>query len=320
MKQYLAVDSGGSKVLALLYDEQFRPIRFCRVGSMRDNTTSPTLIRHSIASLIDEMALAGAHLDLITGIPDNRLLAQLRTAGTVVDQVVGCGELEAGFAAAEMFGDGLLALAGTGASLFGRYGGHTYAIGGYGASVSDEGSGYWIAREAFGAAIRYDEDRGSETILKKLLAEQLGRPNDLRAGIFHIYAQTALSPVAAVASCAPVVSLAAESGDAVAIEILRHAGQVLAEQLIALVRRHGLPKDLPVTISGSVWRSHPTLMREFRQVLQKAGMCHDVVVPAFEPVVGMVIQHYHRLYGTFTPKEHDRFAAYYRDFTFSIPQ
>ncbi len=321
MKQYLAVDSGGSKVLALLYDENFRPVKYYRTGSMRGNTTPPELVRRNISTLIDTLGLAGISIDTVTGIPDGGLLEQLRASGTTIDRVDGCGELEAGLAAAEIFEENaLMALSGTGATLFGRYNNRVYGLGGYGASVSDEGSGYWLAREAFGAAIRDDEGRGEKTLLTALLAEQLGCPGDLREGIFRIYARPEMSPVACVASCAPIVSMAADAGDAVALDILQRTGRVLGEQLTALVRRYSLPKDLPVTISGSVWRSHPVLFGEFRGVLRDAGLTRDITIPAFEPIAGVVIRHYRDLHGTFGEAEHARFLEMYKDFTFAIPK
>lgn len=318
MKNYLAVDSGGTKVLAVLYDEEFRPIKSYRTGSMRGNTTSAELIRRSIDALIDNLGLAGAHLDHVTGIVDGGLLERIKAAGAKIDSMSGCGELEAGLSAAEIFGDALMALSGTGATLFAQYRGCGYTVGGYGASVSDEGSGYWMARNAFGAAIKDAEGRGPKTMLTDLIAEQLGRPGDLRSAIFHIYGQTAMSPVACVASCAPLVSMAADADDGIALSILRDTGRVLGEQLLSLVRQYNLPKDLPVTISGSVWRSHRALFDEFTSVLREAGVERDVTVPAFEPIAGVIIRHYHNLYGEFGAAEHERFMGLYKDFLFSL--
>ncbi len=318
MKNYLAVDSGGTKVLAVLYDEEFRPIKSYRTGSMRGNTTSAELIRRSIDALIDNLGLAGAHLDHVTGIVDGGLLERIKAAGAKIDSMSGCGELEAGLSAAEIFGDALMALSGTGATLFAQYRGCGYTVGGYGASVSDEGSGYWMARNAFGAAIKDAEGRGPKTMLTDLIAEQLGRPGDLRSAIFHIYGQTAMSPVACVASCAPLVSMAADAGDGIALSILRDTGRVLGEQLLSLVRQYNLPKDLPVTISGSVWRSHRALFDEFTSILREAGLERGVAVPAFEPIAGVIIRHYHNLYGEFGAAEHERFMGLYKDFLFSL--
>lgn len=318
MKNYLAVDSGGTKVLAILYDEDFRPVKAYRTGSMRGNTTTAELIRRNIEALIDNLGLAGMHIAHVTGIVDGGLLERIKATGATISSMSGCGELEAGLSAAEIFGDALMALSGTGATLFGQYKGRGYTVGGYGASVSDEGSGYWMARSAFGAAIKDTEGRGPKTMLTDLIAEQLGRPGDLRSAIFHIYGQNAMSPVACVASCAPLVSMAADAGDGIALGILRDTGRVLGEQLVSLVRQYDLPKDLPVTISGSVWRSHPALFQEFCGVLREAGLEREVTIPSFEPIAGVVIRHYHSLHGTFGQAEHDRFMELYKDFTFSI--
>ncbi len=318
MKNYLAVDSGGSKVLAVLYDEDFRPIKSCRVGSMRDNTTSAALVRRNVDTLIENLGLAGMEIDCLTGIVDGGLAERLRSMGTIIRSASGCGELEAGLSAAEIFGDALMALSGTGATLFYRHNGHADGLGGYGASVSDEGSGYWMARNAFGAAIKDSEGRGPKTLLTDLIAEQLGSPGDLRGAIFRIYGQKAMSPVACVASCAPVVSMAAEAGDEIALQILRETGKVLADQLIAVVRKFELPKNLPITISGSVWRSHRSLFDEFAETLRDFGMECEVTIPAFEPIVGVIIRHYHSLYGKFGAEEHERFLNLYKDFTFSL--
>ncbi len=320
MKNYLAVDSGGSKVLAVLYDEDFRPVRACRVGSMRDNTTSAALIRHNVDTLIDTLGLAGMRLDHVTGIVDGGLTERMKARGTIIMSASGCGELDAGLSAAGIFEDALMALSGTGATLFYRYNGRSDGLGGYGAAVSDEGSGYWMARNAFGAAIKASEGRGPKTLLEDLIAEQLGRPGDLRGAIFHIYTRREMSPVACVASCAPVVSMAAEAGDEIALQILRDTGRVLAEQLIAVVRKFGLPRDLPITISGSVWRSHRALFDEFAGILHDFGMEREVTIPAFEPIAGVIIRHYRSVHGEFDDDARERFLEYYKDYRFSIPK
>ena len=103
MKNYLAVDSGGSKVLAILYDEDFRPVKTCRVGSMRGNTTSKELIRRNVDTLIESLGLAGMCLDCVSGIVDGGLMERMKACGTVVMKGAGCGELEAGLAAAGIF-------------------------------------------------------------------------------------------------------------------------------------------------------------------------------------------------------------------------
>ena len=317
MKNYLAVDSGGTKVLAVLYDEQFRPIKTCRTGSLRKNTTPPDLIRRNLDTLVDELGLAQIKLDRVAGILDTGFVEGLEERGIEICCISSCDELEAGLATAGIFGNGLMALSGTGATMFGIYDGCRHYLGGYGASVSDEGSGYWLARNAFGAAIKASEGRGPDTLLVDLIAQRFGCPGDLRNAIFRIYGQPGVSPVACVASCSPLVSAAAEAGDAVALELLKETGQVLGEQLVALVRMQKLPKDLPVTISGSVWRSHNALFDAFGGILRQNGL-NPVTVPVFEPIVGVIIRHYYELYGQFGEEDRQRFEVLYPEYVFSI--
>ena len=96
MKQYLAVDSGGTKVLAILYDEAFHPIRSARAGSMRDNTTARDLVLRNADQLIDDLGIGGQTISLLTGVWDGGLSERLNARCTV-EKSRGCGELDEGF-------------------------------------------------------------------------------------------------------------------------------------------------------------------------------------------------------------------------------
>ena len=314
----IALDAGGTKVLALLYDDNFRMISTHRTGSLRSNTTPHDMVARNIESLISEMNIAGKTVGCITGIPDGGLVGRIREVCNV-ENTATCGEMQLGLHAAELFGDGILALSGTGATMFASWEGRHFATGGYGAAVSDAGSGYWIGRAAFNAAIEDDEGRGPRTMLTDLLAEKLGGSRDnFGAAIFTIYGQNLVSPTAYVASCAPLVSRAAISGDAAAMRILERAGHLIGAQTVAMVRKHRLPRTLPVTISGSVWRSHPLLFDTFRNTLSEAGMEGNLHIPAFEPIVGAVIGHYYRLHGKFDADDHAFFAEQFTPHAFEV--
>lgn len=320
-KYHLALDSGGSKVLGILYNEEFQPIRAVRTGSLRPNTTPEDRIRKNIADIIGTLELPGLHIGRVSGIVDCGLLHEEIRKVCTVDETAGCGEFAAGMWAAEIFGNGVLALSGTGATLFARYNGQNYGTGGYGAAVSDEGSGYWVAREAFNAAILDDQERGERTLLTDLIAEHFGLTRlDFHDAVFRVYGQERLSPVACVASCAPLVSRAAEAGDRIAMDILARAGRGLAEQVLYLIRKYSLPTDLPVTVSGSVWRSHRILFDTFRGILRDGGMTEDVKIPVFEPIVGVIIGHWVAQHGTFGEKERNEFTDRFFEYRFAIQQ
>jgi N-acetylglucosamine kinase-like BadF-type ATPase len=317
----LALDCGGSKVQAVLYDAAFRPIRTARSGSLRGNTTSPELAAAHARDLLEGLGLKkGDVLERICGISDGGAFHKLlRESGITVLQCEGCGELQAGLSAGGITGDGYLALSGTGATLFARYRGNTYGLGGYGAAVSDEGSGYYMGRLAFDAAIRDAEGRGPRTLLTDLIGERLGSGRAcFRGGVFSIYSQNEHSPVAYVASCAPLVSRAAKMGDEIAVSILEKTGYALADQLLALQRLEDLPNDLPVTLSGSVWRSDRRLYDRFCATLREGGMTGEIKPPAFEPIVGVILDHYRRGKGEPDAEAMARLAKWYHAFAFEI--
>ncbi len=316
----LALDAGGSKVIALLYDDDFRMISTHRTGSLRSNTTDPALAEQNIRTLLDSMDLSGCTIGTICGIADGVLIERIR-AVCPVKQVISMGELELGMYAAELFGDGILALSGTGATIFARHAGALHIGGGYGAAVYDAGSGYWIGREAFRAVIEAYNGLGAPTLLTDLIAQKLGGTAEtLGPSIFNIYHQNTVSPTAYVASCAALVSQAAASGDGIALNILNQAGQLMGLQTAALVRRNDLPHTLPIAVSGSVWRSHSVFLNAFRSVLAEADLRTDVYIPAFEPIVGAVIGHADRCGIRFTGEAREQLARDYHVHTFPAPK
>ena len=326
MKQYLAVDSGGTKVLAVLYNEDFEPVRVARVGSFRDNTTPPELVRRNMNTLLERLGLdRGGVLDGITGLIDHAFYEQLREK-CILRRTDHCGEMEAGLHAAEIFGDGLLALSGTGATMFGTCGGKNCYADAYGAAVSDIGSGYWMGREILNAAIRDFEGWGEETLLTELVCRHFGFGKDtpeetrkhLNSAIFSIYGRHDYSPSACVASCAPLATEAADRGDPTALEILRETGKVLGIMMTSMIRKHGIPDDLPMTISGSVWRGHRSLFDTFSACVHDQSPSRPLLIPEFEPILGVMIRHWRQQYGKFDRADKARLAELYPEFAFAV--
>ncbi len=319
--KYMAIDSGGSKVAAILYDENFKLLARARTGSMRSNTTSKELIEQNVRQLFEQLGLREGDpegIELVSGIPDGDVYKRL-CEKIFVKGVDWLGELELGLYAAEIFDDGILALSGTGCTLFSQYEGKIGILGGYGAAVADEGSGYWIGRHAVQAAIKADEGRGEDTLLLDLIRDQLGR-DKLQDGIFAIYGKKDISPVACVASFAPLTTKAANMGDRVAQDILIAAGEVVGQQLNALCRREELPDELPVTISGSVWRGNDAMFERFCQVVREHTPDREIRVPCFEPIVGSVIWHYYKKNGKFDASDRAFFEKEYADYLFDLSE
>ena len=319
MANHLAIDSGGSTVLGILYDDNFTPKAVSRVGSFRANTTPPELVRQNMKQMQQELGLVpGTVIDSVNGIAYPTFVEFLRKT-CEIKHVDRFGELDIGLHAACIFGDGMMALSGTGSCVSAYYQEQVYSVGAYGAIVSDVGSGYWIARDALNAAIADDSGYGEPTLLTELIATHLGFPKErFRDAIFSIYRNTVSSPVAQVASCAPLVSKAAAAGDRVACEILRQAGLILGRQAVALIRKNQLPDDLPITVSGSVWRSHRIFFDAFADCIHAQSPDRPIRIPEFEPIIGVMIHHYRRRHGCFDEEARQLFKTLYPQYRFEM--
>ena len=286
----VAIDNGGSKALAIRFDRDFRPVASVKTGSLRFNTNSPEVIDQRVREMIAGLGFEqGDVIDDLCGVFP-AAVAEIFKKHIPVTHVSNFGELGTSLAAAEIFGDGIIAICGTGVSIFARYRGKTYALGGYGSLISDEGSGYYIARQAYTAAIHAFEGRGPGTVLTDIIARKYGGngPQDFREAVFSIYGRESKSLVSEIASLTPLVVKAAES-DEVAAQILRDAGKLVGEQLLALVRSNSLPHDLPIAVSGSVWKNDPVLFGAFKDTVAGTLSDPEIVIPRFLPVVGPVI-------------------------------
>ncbi len=313
----LALDCGGSKVTAILYDDAFCPVASCRVGSTRSTSTPPEIITRNARELIEKLGLAGKTVGMLCGIWDRGLYHEL-IRQCRVEKTMKLGEMEIGLSAADCRGDGYLVVAGTGATVFCKRGESVFLAGAYGSIIADEGSGYWIGREVLGAAIRAYEGWGPETELRQLVHERMGKDLPFFHALMHVYNTPGASPVAAVAACAPLASQAAAAGDPVAKDILRRGGNVLGQQLVALAQREQLPQSLPVAISGSVWRGDPVIFEEFCRVLREGNITGEILVPEYEPIVGIILCHRHSLGSALTREEKAQFRQQYKTWQFQM--
>ncbi|MCR5694190.1 MAG: hypothetical protein K6G89_04375 [Clostridia bacterium] len=285
----VAVDNGGTKAAALRYDGDFIPVAFVKTGTLRGNTTPAETVSKRVDGIISGLGFRqGDEIDTVSGtFPP--VFAEKFSSAMHVRRSRYYLEVYPGLAAAELFGDALFAICGTGVSVFSFVDGKTTIFGGFGSLISDEGSGYWIARQAFNAAIHDYEGRGPHTVLTSVIAEKYGSIGDnFRDAVFSIYKRQVPSLVSEIASLTPLVVSAAKT-DKVAESILRDAGRLIGEQLTALARKAEVPEGLPVGISGSVWKRNPVMFEAFKAVVNDFLPSSEIVVPAYEPLVGTVM-------------------------------
>lgn len=320
MKVHVSVDSGGSKIKAVLYDDAFRLIGHASTGSIRGNSTPKELCERNLRDLLSQLFDGRDDLDLgkLHGVADQEIINAIQARFPNLTLAYN-SEGQVGIAAAGISGDGLLCLSGTGSSMFyiRKDGTRAGGMGGYGAVIFDEGSGYHIGRMACAAAIRYFEGRGEPTVLYDSISEHFGNPR-FTAALFSIYNNPDRAPIASVASLAPVVSRAAYHGDAAALRILEHAGECLGDQMNALIRRHQIPESVPMTVSGGTYKGHSALYRSLCRGVRRESPTRPLLPPLFEPVVGGVLCHWFSLGRAFDDAAREHFTREFSNYIYSI--
>ena len=317
MKYNLAVDCGGTKVAGILYDDQYRPVKACQVGSIRTTSMPPEYIEKNIREFVSSMALDGMTIGHFSGVLCSSRLIQALQETCTIEHTEHLGETPVGLAACGLR-EGYLAVAGTGATLGCLWKEKSYAVGGYGAVVFDGGSGYWIAREAMTAAIGDTDQWGPKTLLTELIAKKFGHPREeFRQAIYSIYDRKGIPPITSITACAPLVSEAAAQGDQIAYDILLRAARLLAAQTASLRKLHHLPADLPVAVSGGVWKGHPVIFEEYCRSLQEAGFTGPFLLPEVDPVVGVILFQYLKNHETLSDGDRAHFRQLYKDYLFT---
>jgi len=143
--------------------------------------------------------------------------------------------------------DGILIIAGTGSVVTGRHEQNWFRAGGYGHLVGDEGSGTELGRAALHAAC-HCWDGGPETSICTLLEQkfEIGTINEL---LSTLYVQDL-----PVSQFAPILPLAAEQGDEVAINLCENAVDALTEKALLVAKQ--MPESTrSVILHGGLFKS-----------------------------------------------------------------
>ncbi len=293
MAIFLGIDGGGSKTSCLIGDETSilgtgtaAGSNLIRVGEARSGEALAAAIRQacSVANIAPEqidrvcVGLAGAAQpeisDLVLRIISELIPCEIEVVG---DMVIA---LEAAFGS----GPGVIVIAGTGSIAYGRNAeGQTARAGGWGFAISDEGSGHWIGRDLVAKAIRaWDEDQDPDPLPLKTLLQSW----HLETRDQLVLAANAIPPPDFAALFPAVISLA-DSGDAIARDLLNQAGSELAKLTAAVIRRlFPRPVPVPVAMSGGVFASSPLVREVFYNSLRSERPDAAINPNVIEPVRG----------------------------------
>jgi len=282
---FLGVDGGQSGTTALIGDENGRVVAIGRAGPYSD----PAGALKALANSVREAGFQpGFHFRAacigLSGGPQERAREVI-----LADHYFITHDAMIALAGATGGDSGVIVIAGTGSIAFGRNAaGRTARAGGWGYIFGDEGGAFDLVRQALRAILRQEEGWGPPTALKELLLGASGAAdaNDL---LHRLY--TDEYPRARIASFAPLVGEAAQSGDMVAGDILKGAAQSLALCAAAVRRQLFRPaENVFLSYTGGVFRN-PVVLERFR-MLAELEEGNQVSAPRYGPASGALLEAY----------------------------
>ncbi|MBP3667317.1 MAG: hypothetical protein J6K29_09755 [Clostridia bacterium] len=290
---YLAADGGGSKLQAVLYDENFQVYRTGRVAGVNTLFKPTEVVRNNIEGMMKELLAAGedgnvpsiaaADLCMVGAADMMRDILERLGNGTRItfhaEPVVGL--------AACLRTEGAVALSGTGSdAFFVKNGKCLRSVGGWGPLLGDEGSGYDIGLNTIKAAIYSFDGRRAPSILYDLVMERWSLDH-----LWGIVTHLAGNPDARheVASAATLCAKAAHMGDPTALRIYEHAALEMSLQARTVIESYRELWDGTIVVMGGAWKGHPHMYDVFQSELRLIYPEATVFWPLYEPVVGCVV-------------------------------
>lgn len=160
--------------------------------------------------------------------------------------------------------DGFLAIAGTGSIVYGKQQNKFLRAGGWGYLLDDIGSGYRIAQEAVTTALE-KMDRGENYSLTPAILEYF-KANNLKNVVSQYYKLNRTE----IAAFSLKIAQEADRQNNEAIMILQHQADLLADEIIHLIKRY--PQEsisLNLALSGSVLVNNQIIQKEIEAIVKQ---------------------------------------------------
>lgn len=287
-RYYIAADGGGTKLLAVLYDERKTVIKSAKTHGTNTLFRPKEAVYREAEELAEELIPSDVKevvcADFSIVGDASPYLEAIRRRCSLGD-ARGHGEGHVALASAGVK-YGIAAQAGTGSDAFFIQPGINTGVGGWGMVLGDEGGGYDIGLRTLRAAIWSEDGRAEKSVLPDLIREAWGIRN-----LWEMVERVSGNPDmrSLVASVTHITEKAASLGDSAAIAIYEHAGHELALQVLAAIRNGGGSFVGPIVASGGAWKGSRRMFDAFRREVSAVHPEAPIRFPDFEPLVGSVI-------------------------------
>ncbi|MBD2490986.1 N-acetylglucosamine kinase [Aulosira sp. FACHB-615] len=309
MTYVIGIDGGGSKTVCILMDDKHQVLGRGAAGASNYQSIGVTAAIQSIHSAIQ--TAANEALKFTSTIQISAICLGLAGVGrsddiAVVksmvqelqnsqflpitwdlqpDNIVICHDALIALVGGVGHDVGIVVAAGTGSIVFGRnHQGETKRVGGWGYILGDEGSAYKIAVAGMQAALKSYDGREISTSLIKDFQKHLGLQNI--AELIEVIYRRGWG-VKEIASLAPIVDLAATSGDELANNIIDDAVKELVKATSTVIESIFSPDSVvEIVTTGSVWQGKSQIHERFTTAVVNQFPQVKVMFPRYKPVYG----------------------------------
>lgn len=257
MNYFIGIDGGGTKTKSILADDNLQILQTIEGGPANPLSISFERSAQTILGLIKKTsqkkkiafitaAIAGTGREHHKKKLKQEIIKQAAAQKIVLNNFEIVTDAQAAVEGAFSGKPGIILIAGTGSILFGKDNKENFIrIGGYGKLIGDEGSGYSIGRKGLSDAVNAMDKRIANTILPDLINKKFNAASRDEL-ITKIYSDNF-----DIASVAPLVIVAAQSGDKHALKILEEESGALVEHLEAAIKLLKA-KEINLCLSGGL--------------------------------------------------------------------
>jgi N-acetylglucosamine kinase-like BadF-type ATPase len=179
--------------------------------------------------------------------------------------------------------DGIMLIAGTGASCHGWRGKKEAKVSGWG-YLTDEGSALSVGRKVFQAIFREIDGRGPKTILTNLVFRKL-KLKTKEELLSKVYSENWAE---IIPSFSVYCDIASKRGDAVSKKIMEEAAEELALSVKTAIKKLNFQKaEFPLVMVGGMFKSK-IVSDVVRKEAQKSASKTQFILVKKEPVIGAV--------------------------------